>query len=188
MAYIECPKCGYQALSVATRCPRCGQEFPTPLIRHPVSGPQIRKLWPLLVLAGILTIVAVMNAVLRPRVAPAVLTESLVAPPLDSVRYIPIQPVAETAAPAGEGSRPLGPLVSEAPPPDRPQVKLYATTWVNIREHRSGGTAAVRILNPGEAVLVDSLVGGWYRIVVDGRTLGYVDRSYLDTAAPLVVP
>jgi len=32
--------------------------------------------------------------------------------------------------------------------------------------------------------MVDSLVAGWYRIVVDGRTDGYVDRSYLDEAAP----
>ncbi len=188
MAYIECPKCGYRALSVATRCPRCGHDFPTQLIRHPVSEPQIRRLWPVLIIAGVLAVVVVMDAVFRPRAIPRALTESLVAPPLDSAGYIPIQPVGETPAPAADSSRPVEPLLSEAPPPGRQQFSRFATTWVNVRENRSGGTAAVRILNPGEAVLVDSLIGGWYRVVIDGRTLGYVDRLYLDTIPPLPLP
>lgn len=71
-----------------------------------------------------------------------------------------------------------------APPPSGGPVQRYARTWVNVRAGRSGGTALVRTLRPGEPVMVDSLVAGWYRIVVDGRTDGYVDRSYLDEAAP----
>jgi hypothetical protein len=40
------------------------------------------------------------------------------------------------------------------------------------------------MLNPGDAVMVDSLVRGWYRVLVDGRVLGYVHRSTLDVARP----
>jgi hypothetical protein len=42
----------------------------------------------------------------------------------------------------------------------------------------------VAVLNPGDAVIVDSLVRGWYRVLVDGRALGYVHRSTLDVARP----
>jgi hypothetical protein len=40
------------------------------------------------------------------------------------------------------------------------------------------------MLNPGDAVTVDSLVRGWYRVTVDGRALGYVHRSNLDVSRP----
>jgi len=184
MAYIECPKCSYKALSVATRCPRCGHNFPIQLIRHPVSEPQIHKLWPVLILAGVLVTVVVMDMVVRHGAAPRAFTGSPVTPSLDSARYIPPQPVRETPAPTGDSSRSVEPLLSGIPPTGGRGSKRYATTWVNVRENRSGGSAAVRVLNPGEAVLVDSLSGGWYRVVADGRTLGYVDRLYLDTASP----
>jgi hypothetical protein len=42
----------------------------------------------------------------------------------------------------------------------------------------------VAVLNPGDAVLVDSLVRGWYRVLVDGRAVGYVHRSTLDATRP----
>jgi len=40
------------------------------------------------------------------------------------------------------------------------------------------------VLEPGQAVLVDSLVGGWYRVVIDGRSIGYAYRSNLSEQAP----
>jgi hypothetical protein len=40
------------------------------------------------------------------------------------------------------------------------------------------------MLNPGDPVLADSLVRGWYRVSVEGRILGYVYRSMLDVAPP----
>ena len=69
---------------------------------------------------------------------------------------------------------------SVLPGPPAAQLQRYARTWVNIREGPSDSTPAVRTLAPGEAVLVDSLSQGWYRVVVDGRTEGYVDGAYLD--------
>jgi hypothetical protein len=69
-------------------------------------------------------------------------------------------------------------LVTGAP------LERFARTWVNMRAGRSGTAATVRTLRPGERVLVDSLADGWYRVVTEGRTEGYVDRSYVDEAAP----
>jgi ribosomal protein L37E len=43
---------------------------------------------------------------------------------------------------------------------------------------------AVRVLNPGDAVQVDSLSRGWYRVLIDGRAAGYVHRSNLDPVPP----
>ncbi len=54
-----------------------------------------------------------------------------------------------------------------------------------MRDGPSGSAATVRTLRPGERVLVDSLVDGWYRVVVGGRTEGFVDRSYVDEAPPV---
>ena len=51
---------------------------------------------------------------------------------------------------------------------------------MNIRGDRSGSAAVVQILKPGEAVGVDSLKRGWYRVVADGQPLGYVDRSLVE--------
>ncbi len=90
-----------------------------------------------------------------------------------AVRQPDISPVASADSPP-----------SAAPSPSGGPIQRYARTWVNVRAGRSGGTALVRTLRPGEAVLVDSLDQGWYRIVVDGRTDGYVDQAYLDEAAP----
>ncbi len=79
-------------------------------------------------------------------------------------------------------------LPSVTPPaaalPAGTPLERYARTWVNLREGRSGIAATVRTLRPGERVLVDSLADGWYRVIVDGRTEGYVDRSYVDEVAP----
>jgi hypothetical protein len=71
-----------------------------------------------------------------------------------------------------------------APAPAGPGIRRYAQTWVNVRGDRARSAPAVGLLNPGDAVTVDSLVRGWYRVLVDGRTLGYVHRSMLDVSRP----
>ena len=91
-------------------------------------------------------------------------------PPPPSI-VIPAQP---TPAPPAE---------APAAPTGR-QLQRYAKTWVNVRGGRSRSSPEVRVLNPGEAVLVDSLVRGWYRVVIDGQPVGYVDGRYLDMEAP----
>jgi len=89
-------------------------------------------------------------------------------------------------APAAEAdSTPPGAALPSAPAfAAGGPLERFARTWVNLRDGRSAAAATVRTLRPGERVLVDSLADGWYRVVVDGRTEGYVDRSYVDEAPP----
>jgi hypothetical protein len=70
------------------------------------------------------------------------------------------------------------------PAPTAAGIRRYAQTWVNVRGERTKTSPTVGMLNPGDAVTVDSLVRGWYRVLVDGRTLGYVHRSMLDVSRP----
>ena len=102
------------------------------------------------------------------------------------VRRDTVAAVASTPAPAPAAEGDTAPSIT--PPaaalPAGTPLERYARTWVNLRDGRSGAAAAVRTLRPGERVLVDSLADGWYRVIVDGRTEGYVDRSYVDEAPP----
>lgn len=66
----------------------------------------------------------------------------------------------------------------------RPGPNAYATTWMNVRADRNNTATVIRILHPGEEVLVDLLEQGWYRVVTDGQATGHVDRRLLDTSPP----
>jgi hypothetical protein len=72
----------------------------------------------------------------------------------------------------------------DAPAPASPLARRFARTWVNVRGARDRAAPVVRVLNPGDAVQVDSLSRGWYRVLIDGRAVGYVHRSNLDPVPP----
>jgi hypothetical protein len=79
------------------------------------------------------------------------------------------------------------PEVRPAPRPVEPTAvagseRRFATTWINVRAVRSARAKVVRVLKPGEAVQVDSLGEGWYK-VVSGET-GYADRRLLASTPP----
>jgi len=57
----------------------------------------------------------------------------------------------------------------------------YASTWVNVRARPSVSAPVVRVLSPGDPVVVNSLRQGWYLAEVEGHTLGYVDRTLVGT-------
>lgn len=85
------------------------------------------------------------------------------------------------------------PVVITIVPPEAHAAALsqdtrWAKTWVNVRAGRSGSSEAVRVLNPGDIVGVDSLGRGWYRVSVDGVAVGYVDHSLLAQAPPDSLP
>lgn len=184
MSHIECPHCGYKALSVATRCPRCGGDLPPQRLRHPDVKPLLARLRPVFIFAGAIVagIVAVM--VVRHRAGSTALVVPPAAAPLDTASSIEPQPSPQPRPPSAPAAAPA----PEVRPAAGQAVRRYARTWVNIREGRGRGTPAVRVLNPGEAVRVDSLRRGWYRVLVDGRTLGYVHRGQLDAAPPPAQP
>ncbi len=104
--------------------------------------------------------------------APTVVSAPPAAPRPDAV---PTAPAVRAPAP-----RP-------APPADDDGAlsRRYASTWVNLRTRPRPAAAVVRVLAPGEAVLVDTVERGWYRVVADGEEIGYVDQRLLDTARPI---
>jgi hypothetical protein len=196
MPYFKCPSCGETALRVAQRCPHCGLIF-TPDMIPPAEPNRLQR--PLLLAGALVALVAVVMVArnqTEPRAAPprpaqaaTVPTESQPEPPVTAIAPpIPVQP----PAPARDSTVDSTPPPPAAPPKATPtspsptgeQLQRYATTWVNVRVRRGPDAAAVRVLDPGEAVLVDSLVGGWYRVLIDGQSIGYAYGSNLSEAAP----
>jgi len=189
MSYIECPQCGQKALSVATRCPRCGHNYPPQPLWQQASRPALSRVRPLLpitgvLVAGVILVVLIGRLAGRATTTPASRNHAvLTGRPPDQP-----QPVATAGGSAPKAAPSPAPPPSRPPPPQSPGVRRYARTWVNIRRDRALGAPAVRVLKPGEVVIVDSLRRGWYRVLAEGRTVGYVHRWNLDTAPPLARP
>ncbi len=89
----------------------------------------------------------------------------------ESVAPRPAMPAAPTAAIAVPGA-----------------PRRYASTWINVRAARLNTAPVLRVLHPGEAVQVDSLAQGWYRVYSNQAAPGYVDRRLLDTLPPAASP
>lgn len=113
---------------------------------------------------------------------------------VDSAGRLDTIPPIRAVAPAESRPRPDPVVVAIVPPSaeadaaEFPAEPRWAKTWVNVRAGRSGSSEPVRILNPGELVGVDSLGLGWYRVLVDGVPVGFVDRSFLAPAPPDSLP
>jgi Bacterial SH3 domain len=166
--YRECPACGRRALTIATRCPGCAHEFAGEAVRRPPSRATARLIpglaigGILLVLGGVVTL-AVRRAANRdpaPATSPEVQAAATVAPATSSASS-PAPPAIPDSAPSAEA------------------VPRVARTWTKVRAGRSTTADVVAVLLPGDTVLVDSLKGGWWRVSLDGRVLGYVFRRTL---------
>ncbi|MFL5494365.1 MAG: hypothetical protein ACJ8DC_08290 [Gemmatimonadales bacterium] len=155
--YRACPACGQRALSIATRCPRCGHEFPSRPIRWQKTQER-RPLPPVLAVAAVLLAVGGLATLLtrgggqRDRDV----TASAAGSPA-------VRPEAEAEAPAAPDS---------APTPEA--VPRRARTWTKVHDRRSVKADVVAVLLPGDTVLADSLRGGWWRVALEGRVIGYV--------------
>jgi hypothetical protein len=119
---------------------------------------------------------------LRPTAVPSPRPDSMPAQPSSATA----RPPAATGSTKGAAatSTNQAPAPAMAASPGGSVIRRYAQTWVNVRGDRTRSAPTVGMLNPGDAVTVDSLVRGWYRVMVDGRTLGYVHRSTLDVRRP----
>jgi hypothetical protein len=207
MPDFACPNCGQNALSIATRCPHCGQPFESRLWQSPAPGSEGRRMPAGLVITGVVIVLVVVGVAQResrgpvsyssapqpaatrevaPPPPPAVVRPAQSAPPIDSVSLADATPAA--AKVAKEAVPAPAPTPVEAPAADESLERRYASTWVNVRAGRSGSAPVVQILKPGEAVGVDSLRQGWYRVVDNGRRLGYVDRSLVGATPESVSP
>jgi ribosomal protein L37E len=174
-AYMECPQCGRKALSVATRCPHCGVAFPSKPLRRSAPGYRLERLRPVLAVGGVLLLGAVLLAVVMPRLG----SKAAVPPPGAASGE-----TSPTLAAAPPGAMPADSTGEAAPAPASPLARRVARTWVNVRDARGLAGPALRVLNPGDTVQVDSLTRGWYRVLIDGRAVGYVHRSNLDPVLP----
>lgn len=201
-----CPDCGHKVLTVATRCPHCGLPFETQFYKHPSTGKKTRRISPVLLVVGVAVTLVVANA-LRQQVgvAPRIPPRPEAAAPAPGAEP-PSRPPSPPVGPAGASeSLPDAPAPSPDPPRESPDaavapaapavspaagvdttagLRRYASTWMHVRAGRSGTAPVVRVLRPGEAVQVDSLSRGWYRLVSGEDPLGYVDGGLLDSVRP----
>ena len=60
---------------------------------------------------------------------------------------------------------------------------LVAHRTIYLRQARSRGAALEAVLEAGDTLAVDSLVGGWFRVTFEGAVMGYAERGSLDTLA-----
>jgi uncharacterized protein YgiM (DUF1202 family) len=127
---------------------------------------------------------------LAPKVVggPIAIAVVLAAAGLARSHRFPKQPPARVADAASSASRvayttQAGARV-ETPTPARVPAAgagevLVAKTWTNVRKSRDKLAGVEGVLLPGDTILADSLVDGWYRVVLEGKILGYVHRSTL---------
>ena len=85
-------------------------------------------------------------------------------------------------------STPAEPIGTREPADSGAAERRFARTWVNVHARRSASAPVVRIVNPGELVMVDLFQQGWYRVVEDGQAVGYMDGHYLDRSPPAGPP
>jgi hypothetical protein len=166
--YRECPACGKRALSIATRCPACGQE----LLDEPVqreAPPDRGRFGPALMVGAVLVLAAAGVA------ARLLHRDTSNAPDATSTAELR----AET--PMAIETRAAAPFVTPAPMPavsdsaPSPQaVSRVARTWTKVHERRSVKSDLSTVLLPGDTVLADSLRGGWWRVALEGKVIGYV--------------
>jgi hypothetical protein len=131
-----------------------------------------------LAVGGVLVLGAALLAVVVPRLGSKSAAPALEAPSGNPTPTFAAPPGAEPTDSAVE------PVAPEGVVPAQPLAERFARTWVNVRGGRGRAAPAVRVLNPGDAVQVDSLSRGWYRVLIDGRAAGYVHRSNLDPVPP----
>jgi hypothetical protein len=154
----QCPDCGKQALSIATRCPGCGRELPPEPEARRGPAARLGRYVPWVGLTAAAVLVTVLGRVGRPGRGPGEEESSSVAATtrVDTT----------TAAASPAASAPTGEL-------------LVARTWTHVRNRRSVTGDVEAVLLPGDTVLADSLGRGWYRVALEGEILGYAHRSTL---------
>jgi ribosomal protein L37E len=202
-----CPSCGKSALSVATRCPRCGYAFDARYDRHIDPKPRRQRVpGGLLIVLAVLTVaaanflwksgrVSLHDQTRAPRadsqatkVEPQPLSQPGVSPPAPVVSRPTVPAAAESVVTRPPVTAPAERVVSRPTQPALPAIgeRRFASTWINVRANRSNRSRVVRVLRPGEAVQVDSLGQGWYRIV--SGEIGYADRRLLAVSPPRPAP
>ncbi|HKT59409.1 MAG TPA: hypothetical protein VJQ46_05125 [Gemmatimonadales bacterium] len=163
--YRECPACGKRALSIATRCPVCGQELLDEPVRR--EAPSDRgRVWPMLVVGAVVLAIGAAALLIQRATSRGPEATSTA-----EVRAeVPVAVESRAAAPSVTPRR-LG-VPDSAPSAEA--VSRVARTWTKVHERRSVKSDLSAVLLPGDTVLADSLRGGWWRVALEGKVIGYV--------------
>jgi hypothetical protein len=170
-SYKQCNGCGKRALSIATRCPGCGRELTAPATREGRPARNLGRFRSPGVAAAVLAAAAVLLV--------AKFNQSSGIP---KERRSPVAADSIASSQLGYATAPTNRLdtAGVAAPADSAEL-LVTRTWTNVRKSRSGVADLEAVLLPGDTVLADSLVRGWYRVALEGKVLGYTHRSTLTT-------
>ncbi len=162
----HCLSCGKTVLSIATRCPACGADLPSPPAHRPTPRRSVHPIF-LVAAAAILLVVGLSALALARK---AFEDKEVAAAPM---------PPADTSGPLDTASAAATSTVSDSTP-TAGAVTRVAQTWTKVRSRRSVHADVIAILLPGDTVLADSLKGGWWRVSLDGRVVGYSwDRTLI---------
>ena len=188
MPLIQCPSCGKTVASAASTCPGCREVLPRDYEKPKAQGiifvvSSILGLG----LAGIL----VLAVVTLQQPSSGGRTSSGTAAEPDPPQPSSVQPLPPEGSPAPPiETTQAPPTLPVQPQPNPvgsipPSVQIrWTSDWANVRAGRTTQSESVDVIRPGERVEVDSLVGGWWAVYVDGRVVGYVHNSVLQGQPP----
>jgi RNA polymerase subunit RPABC4/transcription elongation factor Spt4 len=202
----ECRSCGRPVRSRTAVCPHCG-------VPHPVRG-RARRTWGLLLLAAALLGLLVVAQRDRFQPAPA---GSAVAPERTPAPRAVVAPalVAANARPGAEraGAATLDPRAGDSagatpnaatdPRETLPRVtadmdpaallaaglqRKWTMDWSNLRRGPHNASPVVRVLPPGTEVHVARNRWGWWAVVWQSDTVGYIAGALLRATRPNPAP
>lgn len=178
-SYRQCVECGKRALNFATRCPGCGVDLPDPAPFTPEESSLRLDLSHSI--KGIAVVLAISGAIVgAERVghsAAGLRAETgAVAEGRKDARAKSAEDTVIVEATAAATVAP--PLPTAAPTP----VTLIARSWTNVHSRRLKTSSLEAMLEPGDTVTADSLVGDYYRVAMYGEVLGWAKAEKLQAA------
>jgi hypothetical protein len=184
-SYRQCGKCGKRALSFATRCPGCGIALPSPAPFEEGSIPDSKRALRMKVAMAVVASGVMLVLLARGPVRPAPLgaETSFVKPVMVEKPAMLGSVMAATRAPAPVGSARLE-MTTAVAPTTTGGVPLIAKEWTHVRSGRTVNSTLEAVLTPGDTVVGDSLVNGWYRVALYGEMLGYAKEARLTPIEP----
>ncbi len=182
-SYRECGKCGKRALSFATRCPGCGIALPSPAPFEADGIPDSNRVLWMKVAMAVVASGVMLGLLARGPVRPTPLgaETSYVKPVMVEKPAMLGSVMAATRSPAPVGSA-TGDDCRRAA--TTAGVPLIAKSWTHVRSRRTVNSTLEAVLTPGDTVVCDSLVNGWYRVALYGEVLGYAKEARLTPTEP----
>ncbi len=187
MALIRCQKCSRTMLSAASQCPHCLR--PMDPAQRDVIRDRRSVMWPSVVVISAVLVLAIIlwrnleDAAALLNSGPALIpapAEVSAGPPamLDAIGGDPTHADESTSESPTSRESTQNQIERAAPLPVS-ATPLWTSTWVNVRERPGPTSPVVRVLNPGQQVLVVHPQRGWSLVYVDDQRAGYLWVAHL---------